>query len=105
MDVLAHRVELVGQQLPAIATSLQYEIIQGSWLFRVRGRANSITQPPGCRRHIELFARIQSPTLSIAIAHLPHTRMSGPILMTADEINCLIFSYLQDSGNHDLTAP
>jgi transducin (beta)-like 1 len=27
--------------------------------------------------------------------------MSVPILITADEINCLIFSYLQDSGKRD----
>ena len=31
----------------------------------------------------------------------PHLKMSRPHLVTADEINCLIFSYLQDSGKRD----
>lgn len=26
--------------------------------------------------------------------------MSAPILITADEINCLIYAYLQDSGTY-----
>jgi hypothetical protein len=41
--------------------------------------------------------------LSVPLTLLPtdHIARMPPLLITADEINCLIYAYLQDSGKHD----